>query len=102
MCPDCGRPKMQFESEAKADNFIRFNGDEVSKGRGMRSYHCPACCCWHITTHSFSEDYDNRTKNLIDRYHTSVNSEQTMAEKVRIKNERPPKVKYPKIKKIRL
>ena len=25
ICPDCGKPKMVFESESKAKNFIKFN-----------------------------------------------------------------------------
>ena len=29
MCPDCKRMKMLFETESKARDFIKFNGNEI-------------------------------------------------------------------------
>ena len=49
ICPDCGKPKMVFESESKAKNFIKFNSDDIEFGSDMRPYYCPACCGWHIS-----------------------------------------------------
>ena len=40
MCPDCGRLKMFFESESKANNFIKFNKDDIENGDELRSYYC--------------------------------------------------------------
>ena len=42
ICPDCGKPKMVFESESKAKNFIKFNSDDIEFGSDMRPYYCPA------------------------------------------------------------
>lgn len=44
---------MLFESQSKADNFIKFNSDEIAKQTGKapsRSYYCSFCCGWHITS----------------------------------------------------
>ena len=31
MCPDCGKSKMLFETEKKAENFIKWNGDKLDR-----------------------------------------------------------------------
>jgi len=52
-CPECGRTKMRFETEAKALNFISFNGEEVRNESGKtltRAYYCNTCLCWHLTS----------------------------------------------------
>ena len=70
MCPDCGRPKMLFETERKANGFIRWNGDElhVPEGCELRAYYCPSCCGWHISHQRHKEHYDRQTDNLIDAF----------------------------------
>ena len=68
MCPDCGRQKMLFETKEKAMNFIKFNGDEISNGKKIRWYYCPACCGYHITSKPYSKKYEGRTDKLIDAY----------------------------------
>lgn len=73
MCPDCGRKKMLFETEAKAQTFIRFNGGEIdSHGNTLRPYFCPGCGGWHISSHKYNAKYDNRTDKLIDDYKRSL------------------------------
>lgn len=71
-CPDCGRPKMLFETEKKAQNFIKYNGNDILKeGQTIdqiRVYYCPSCCGYHITTKPFKEGYNYRTENLIKAY----------------------------------
>lgn len=68
-CPDCGRPKMLFETERKANDFIKWNAKDIqSNGDKLRSYYCSACCGWHISHHEHSEGYDSRTDNLIGAY----------------------------------
>ena len=40
-CKDCGRTKMLFETEKKAENFIKFNKEEIEAESGygpQRSY----------------------------------------------------------------
>jgi hypothetical protein len=52
-CPDCGRPKMLFESEKKANTFIKFNKAEIQEESNFspeRSYFCIACNGWHVTS----------------------------------------------------
>ena len=52
-CPSCLRTKMLFESEDKANNFIRFNSSEIMELNGRapnRSYYCRFCGGWHITS----------------------------------------------------
>ena len=52
-CPQCNRLKLQFESEAKALNFIRYNAEEIKEDAGyapIRAYYCSACCAWHVTS----------------------------------------------------
>lgn len=69
MCPDCGREKILFESESKANNFIKFNSAEI--GNSLRSYYCPACCGWHVSSKQYSPKYDGRTDKLIRDYNNS-------------------------------
>jgi hypothetical protein len=52
-CRDCSRVKMFFETEQKAQNFIKFNGDEIKTESGYspnRSYYCMFCNGWHVTS----------------------------------------------------
>ena len=52
-CPECQRTKMLFESEAKANNFMRFNSEEIEELNGrapIRAYFCEACAGWHLTS----------------------------------------------------
>lgn len=75
MCPDCGRPKMLFETERKANDFIRWNGDEIdTHGGQLRAYYCPSCCGWHISHYRYHESYGHRTENLIGAYERTKKS----------------------------
>lgn len=52
-CIGCNHSKMLFESESKANNFIKFNKDEIavqSDKVPCRSYYCSFCCGWHVTS----------------------------------------------------
>jgi hypothetical protein len=51
-CNNCNRAKMLFETEKKAENFIRFNKEEIEAESGVvpqRAYYCLFCGGWHIT-----------------------------------------------------
>ena len=55
-CSAIRRPKMLFESQEKADNFIRFNASEMADDENdeyvpIRSYYCTSCGGWHVTHH---------------------------------------------------
>lgn len=54
-CAYAGRPKLLFESKSKAENFIRYNADEIGDEsktgkKPVRSYYCTACGGWHVTS----------------------------------------------------
>ena len=52
-CVSCKRPKMLFESQAKADNFILYNKEEIEEENckaPVRSYYCRLCGGWHVTS----------------------------------------------------
>ena len=69
MCPECFRPKMLFETQKQADNFIKWNGSDIdTQGGELRSYFCKACGGWHITSKPYKESYEYNTENLIKRY----------------------------------
>lgn len=68
MCPDCGRAKMLFETEAKAKNFIKFNGDDIHHDGELRVYFCPACGGYHISSKEYKKIYDSNTDKLIAAY----------------------------------
>ena len=53
LCLGCSRHKMVFETEAKANNFIKFNKDDIQKQSGyspQRSYYCSFCDGFHLTS----------------------------------------------------
>jgi DNA polymerase-3 subunit delta' len=61
---------MLFKSEKKAENFIKYNSDEILNETGIapvRAYYCPFCGGWHIT--SSAVQY---TRKNSDRYLSAV------------------------------
>lgn len=69
-CIDCGRSKQLFESESKADNFIRFNGEEIleeSDKAPIRSYYCPSCGGWHVTSSPIARNVKTRSERFIEK-----------------------------------
>jgi len=72
MCPDCGKGKIQFESETSAKNFIKYNGKEITKDiNKLRVYYCPSCCCYHISSKPEKQKYNN-TEKLINAYKSDL------------------------------
>ena len=69
-CPECGRAKMLFQTEKKAEGFIRFNGDDIPMPEGctLRTYYCEACGGWHITHKRYRSNYGQFTENIIEQY----------------------------------
>lgn len=52
-CAESGRTKMLFETEKKANAFIKFNSEEIEEITGFapkRSYYCDSCGGWHLTS----------------------------------------------------
>lgn len=74
-CPACQRPKMQFPTEGKANRFLKYNTDEILEESGrapIRSYYCPMCCAWHVTStpESYSEVLDSRDRHKMKLLHS--------------------------------
>lgn len=64
-CHGCGRPKMLFESQAKADNFLRFNSEGIKDENGkapVRSYYCEICLGYHVTSNPSIEAGERLSK----------------------------------------
>lgn len=52
-CADAGRMKLSFDSKEAAYRFIDYNKEVILRQRGyapVRSYLCPICGCWHVTS----------------------------------------------------
>lgn len=69
-CNNCERRKILFDTEKSAENFMKFNNDEIKLKSGRnpkRSYYCVFCMGWHITS---KEEFIGLTKNEIyfDKY----------------------------------
>jgi hypothetical protein len=74
-CYGCHRSKMLFESEAKANNFIKFNSDEIKDETGVapvRSYYCAYCGGYHVTSCKSAEigkRFDRKNQKEITQIH---------------------------------
>ena len=52
-CNACGKEKLQFDSEDRAERYIEYNAPRIEKAKGYapaRAYWCGNCCCWHVTS----------------------------------------------------
>ena len=57
-CHGCRKPKMFFAEQNNADNFIKFNAEDILEETGkapVRSYYCYFCCGWHVTSNPSTE-----------------------------------------------
>ena len=83
MCPECFKQKMLFETQKKADDFIKWNGEDIdTHGGELRSYYCPACGGWHISSKPYKESYAHNTENLIKRYENALEYEKKKVHKL--------------------
>ena len=74
-CIGCRRPKMLFDEKKNADNFIRFNKDEILDENGktpVRSYYCAFCLGWHVTSNPSLEQGENQDKRDMDLLENSI------------------------------
>lgn len=56
-CLDCEDKKILFSSEAKANNFMKYNNPYMEEHTGkkpVRSYYCECCGGWHLTSKSYT------------------------------------------------
>lgn len=70
-CLGCGRAKMLFKTQAKAERFLFFNGNEipVPEGCRLRVYYCEACGGWHITHKQCNPHFGNYYRDVINAFH---------------------------------
>jgi len=62
-CLDCGRPKLLFKTEEKANRFIKRCGPNINTyGGELRAYWCPTCLGYHTTHVDYDEKYDKRSR----------------------------------------
>ena len=72
-CIACQKQKMLFDSQSKADNFLKFNAKEIleeNETSPVRSYYCTFCCGWHVTSNPSTvqgEWLDGRDKVLLKK-----------------------------------
>ena len=80
-CPAIERSKMLFETQDKADRFIKFNEDDLRdkgtiKFKKLRSYYCEVCGGWHIThillSKEEAEKLDNRIKSIVSKANKDI------------------------------
>lgn len=74
---------MLFESEQKADNFIRFNAEAVAEATGkapVRSYYCALCCGWHVTSAPLGADASSLDRRDVVLLQKSCDWEATKTE----------------------
>ena len=61
---------MLFETEKKAQLFIKFNGDSITDDVSkLRTYYCPACCGYHISSKPVNPKGYHNTERMIKNYH---------------------------------
>lgn len=72
-CPACHRTKILFETQAKADNFIKFNSEEILRNSWrthkapVRSYYCQLCGGFHVTSNPSAEDGKRIDEHINER-----------------------------------
>lgn len=72
-CIAARRTKMLFESESQAGNFIKFNRESIEELGGkipVRSYYCPLCMGWHVTSNpnvAFFENHPSRAETALNQ-----------------------------------
>lgn len=73
-CNGCKKLKILFETQKKADNFIKFNHDEILEETGKsptRSYYCKWCGGYHVTSNTseeIGENLDRRDQQEVSRF----------------------------------
>lgn len=70
-CPCCQKLKLSFETEAKAENFLRYNADDIYNETGrkpIRAYYCMVCGGWHVTSLAESPHCVSRMEHNLMEY----------------------------------
>ena len=79
-CIAAKRIKMLFESESQAENFIKFNREEMEEFGGkapVRSYYCSLCGGWHVTSNPNVEYFESH-RSYAERKVDEIMEEKTL------------------------
>lgn len=69
-CRDSAKSKILFETEKKANNFIKFNAEEIKAESGfspVRSYFCMSCGGYHVTSKEVAPPI-SRAESVLEHY----------------------------------
>ena len=91
---------MLFDTERKAQDFLKWNASEIKGGENLHPYYCKACCGWHLTHVDHREEYDVRMDERISAYRESKSGQkwQNKLERLARKPDPNKKPKWRKIK----
>lgn len=81
-CVGARRPKLAFETEKKALNFIKFNIEncENLEIKPTRTYYCEYCCAWHVSSKSNTDSVEYFKRRDHDRASFLTQTRSEMAE----------------------
>lgn len=74
-CRECSRKKILFDTEKKALNFIKWNGDEIEATTGrrpVRVYYCTCCGGWHTTSIPIFNNPNGRINKVLKAYNQEL------------------------------
>ena len=89
-CIGAYRAKMLFKEKHNADNFIRFNAEEIYEQTGkapVRSYYCQFCGGWHVTSVISAEEGKKKDEIDNNRFVMMVDTKANLKKKKPIVNE---------------
>lgn len=79
-CAASRKYKVLFESEKSANNFIKYNSDDIREQNGyapIRSYYCPICGGWHVTSQPediMVKDHMSHAEYVLNTLHNMSNN----------------------------
>ena len=83
-CNDSGKIRMLFETEKKANLFIKFNSEEIESESGyspIRVYFCITCNGWHVTSKEERLNMVSKTEHLLNLFTNEGKSKLTERER---------------------
>ena len=79
-CPESGKPKILFETESKANTFIKFNSNDIENGESLRPYYCISCGGYHVSSKPIKRHKISRSEKVIALYKDMKDTRQRLLE----------------------
>jgi len=79
---------MLFETEGSAEKFLKYNSNEIDEENGkapVRSYYCPYCLGWHVTSNPNVEYFQTHKLENEERIDAIVEENMKKAEEKKMK-----------------